>query len=155
MLLRARVIVFSVAHAHISSMGLYYLKKEQTASFDTFTTSIGILIARLVAVFIGNFVVSEIMLYGDLTGGSDRWAGGDASLFGIMHTWNANLYDGSELTDCLFQLGRNVSCINKNLHSLKETDLTETNGKWANGTAYMPWGTAINMPPWNATNRGY
>ena len=155
MLLRARVIVFSVAHAHISSMRLYYLKKGQTPSLGSSDASIGALIARMAAVCIGNWVVGELMLYGDLTGGSDRWASGDASLFGIMNTWNVDLIDGSELTDCLFQLGRNVSCVNKNLHSPKETGLTETNGKWANGTAYVPWGTTINTPPWNATNRGY
>ena len=155
MLLRARVIVFSVAHAHISSMRLYYLKKGQTPSLGSSDASIGALIARVAAVCIGNWVVGELMLYGDLTGGSDRWASGDASLFGIMNTWNVDLIDGSELTDCLFQLGRNVSCVNKNLHSPKETGLTETNGKWANGTAYVPWGTTINTPPWNATNRGY
>ena len=148
LMLWARTIGFTLAHVHVYSVQYcYHMGERADQSVDK--RGVAVLVARLVVVSAVN-VATAVFLLRFAVGHGVTETGG--RIFGLMRTWNADWVDGSELGNCVMQVTSNASCINANLAG---GDLENGTSEWMSSQNYMPWGSAINLPPWTPENRGY
>ena len=70
--------------------------------------------------------------------------------YGYMNLWQPGFVDQSELADCVMQVNRNASCVNKPFMKRGDPRDEAAGRDWRSGAPYPPWGVAVNTPGWTA-----